>query len=137
MRASCTRPWPAAEGRALRARLESFRHAGVGIAAVLAGEPNAKIHALATLVVVGLGLLLDVSRSEWCWLVLAIALVWAAECLNTAIESLADATAPERHPLVGRAKDAAAGGVLCAAIGAAVIGLLVLGRPLLAWLAAR
>ena len=66
-------------------------------------------------------------------LAVAIALVWAAECLNTAVESLADATSPDHHPLVGRAKDAAAGAVLCAAIGAAVIGLLVLGRPLLAW----
>ena len=65
---------------------------------------------------------------------LAIALVLAAECLNTALESLADAVAPDPHPLVARAKDAAAGGVLLAAIGAAVIGLLVLGPPLLAWL---
>ena len=80
-----------------------------------------------------LGLLLGLSRADWCWLVLAIALVWVAECMNTALESLADATSPDPHPRVGRAKDAAAGAVLCAAIGAALIGLLVLGRPLLAW----
>jgi diacylglycerol kinase len=83
--------------------------------------------------VLALGAFLDLSRGDWCWLVVAIAMVWAAECMNTALESLADATAPDPHPLVGRAKDAAAGAVLCASIGAAVIGLLVLGRPLLAW----
>lgn len=117
----------------LRARIRSFRHAGAGIVATFSTQPNAKIHALASVAVVALGLWLDVSRGDWCWLILAIALVFAAECMNTALESLADATSPELHPLVGRAKDAAAGAVLCTAIGAAAIGLLVLGRPLLAW----
>ena len=70
---------------------------------------------------------LGVSRLEWCWLVAAIAWVWTAEALNTALESLADAVHPDRHPLVGRAKDAAAGAVLAASLGAAAIGLLVLG----------
>ena len=86
---------------------------------------------------VAAGVLLDVSRGDWCWLVLAISLVFAAECMNTALESLADAAAGDPHPLVGRAKDAAAGAVLCTAVGAALIGLLVLGHPLLAWLASR
>jgi diacylglycerol kinase len=62
---------------------------------------------------------------EWCALVSAIALVWAAEALNTAVELLTDLVQPERHPLAGRAKDAAAAGVLLASIGAAVIGALV------------
>ena len=117
----------------LSARLASFRHAGAGVAATIATQPNAKIHLVAAVLVVALGLWLDVSRGDWCWLVLAMALVFSAECMNTALESLADATAPDEHPLVARAKDAAAGAVLCAAVGAAVIGLLVLGRPLLAW----
>lgn len=86
---------------------------------------------------VGLGLLLGLPRGDWCWLVVAIAMVFAAECMNTALESLANAVAPDPHPLVGRAKDAAAGAVLCAALGAAGIGALVLGPPLLAWWSAR
>jgi diacylglycerol kinase len=32
---------------------------------------------------------------------------------------------PERHPGIGRAKDAAAAAVLIAAVGAAIIGVLV------------
>lgn len=133
MRASCTRRWRDAEDATLRERIESFRNAGAGVAATFVSQPNAKIHATLTVLVVALGLLLGLPRGDWCWLVLAIAMVWAAECMNTALESLADATSPDEHPLVGRAKDAAAGAVLCSAIGAAVIGLLVLGRPLLAW----
>jgi diacylglycerol kinase (ATP) len=54
--------------------------------------------------------------------------------MNTALEVLADAVAPDPHPLVGRAKDAAAGAVLVAALGAAAIGLLVLGPRLWALL---
>jgi len=123
--------------RVLKARAESFRHAGAGLVATLATEPNARIQLVIALLVVGLGLLLGLPRGDWCWLVVAIAMVFAAECMNTALESLADALAPDPHPLVGRAKDAAAGAVLCAALGAAGIGALVLGPPLLAWWGAR
>jgi diacylglycerol kinase len=53
------------------------------------------------------------------------------EILNTAIERLADAAVPEIHPLIAQAKDAAAGAVLVAVFGSALIGLLVLGPPLM------
>jgi len=59
--------------------------------------------------------------------VLAIVSVWTAEAFNTAFEFLADVSSPGFHPLVKKAKDVAAGAVLIAAIGAAVIGLLVIG----------
>ena len=112
---------------ALRARARSFAHAGAGIGAMFRTQPNARIHATVTVVIVGLGIFFDLSGGEWCWLVIAISLVLAAECFNTALEALADAVAPDPHPHVGRAKDAAAGAVLLAAIGAGVIGLFVLG----------
>ena len=63
----------------------------------------------------------------------AVTSVLAAEAFNTAIETLADALAPERDPLVGRAKDLAAAGVLLASVGAAVVGLLVFGPRLLGY----
>jgi len=123
-----------AEPFSLRARARSFAAAGAGLAYVLASQHNARIHLAATLAVVAAGLFLGVSRLEWCWLVAAIAAVWTAEAFNTALESLADAVKPERDPGVGRAKDAAAGAVLAASIGAAAIGLLVLAPHLWAWL---
>ena len=116
-------------------RVASFGPALRGVRIVL-GQPNAWIHAAATLAVVALATLLGIPRDGALWLVAAVALVWTTEALNTALEQLADAVHPDRHPLVGRAKDAAAGAVLLAATGAAVIGLLVLGPPLLAWLGA-
>ena len=112
-------------------RLRSFRFALAGIWTVLRSQRNAWVHAAATVVVVAAGLLLGLSASEWAVLVLAMMAVWTAEALNTALEFLADATSPQFHPLVKQAKDVAAGAVLIAAIGAVVIGLLVLGPHLL------
>jgi diacylglycerol kinase (ATP) len=119
------------EGFSLRARARSFRYAGAGLRALLVTQHNAWIHAVVTLGVCAAGLALRVGAGEWRWLVIAIAMVWSAEAFNTALESLADAAKPEQHPLVQRAKDTAAAAVLIAAIGAALIGLLVLAPPLL------
>ena len=66
-----------------------------------------------------------IQRFEWLVLLLAMALVWTAEACNTAIELACDAITREQHPLVGHAKDVAAGAVLLAAIFAALIGLVV------------
>ena len=120
----------------LRARARSFVDAGRGIAALVANEPNAQIHAVATVAAVALGLWLGLAPGEWCWIALAIALVWVAEGLNSALETLADAVHPGRDARVGSAKDIAAGAVLVAAIASAVIGALVFGPRLLARLTA-
>ncbi len=96
-------------------------------------QHNAWIHALATLLVVGAGLWFRLARADWLWLILAIMAVWTAEALNTACELLADATSPGFHPLVGKAKDVAAGAVLIAALGAVAIGLFVFVPRLVAW----
>ena len=118
----------------IAARVRSFGYAFHGVALLLRSQHNAWIHATATLLVCALGALLGVSRGDWLWLVAAIAAVWAAEALNSAIESLADAVHPAPHPLVGRAKDLAAAAVLIVSLGAATIGLLVLGPPLWRWI---
>ena len=102
-----------------------------GIWTMLKTQQNAWTHCCATVVVVGMGFFLDVGLEDWRWLVLAISLVWVAEALNTAFEFLADVVSPEFHPQVKHAKDVAAGAVLIAAMGAVIIGLLVLGPPLL------
>ncbi len=108
-------------------RLRSFRFAFAGLRYMLKTQHNAWIHALATLVVLAAAILFQVSRVDCCLLILACSVVWIAEALNTALESLADAVTQESHPLIGRAKDVAAGGVLLAAIGAVFVGIVVFG----------
>lgn len=114
----------------LGGRAQSVVHAFRGIARLFADQPNARIQGAAGLAVVAMGLWLRVSRRDWAVLVLTIAAVLGAEAMNTALEALADRVAPEVHPLVAKAKDVAAGGVLLVAIGAVVVGLLTLGPPL-------
>jgi diacylglycerol kinase (ATP) len=111
-------------------RLRSVQCALRGIAVMLRSQHNAWIHAVATVVVTGAGLALRLSTAEWCWIVLAIVAVWTAEALNTAFEFLTDVASPAFHPLAGQAKDVAAGAVLISAVGAVLIGVLVLGPHL-------
>ncbi|MGE5230733.1 MAG: diacylglycerol kinase family protein [Deltaproteobacteria bacterium] len=113
------------------ARARSFRYAGRGIVSLLRSQHNAWIHAAASVAVVALGFYVGLSRSEWCLVVLAMTVVWSAEAVNTAFEALCDVASPDLHPLVERAKDIAAGSVLLAAAGAAVVGVLVFGPHLL------
>ncbi len=94
---------------------------------MIQSQHNAWIHALATIAVISAGALLHIERADWNWIILAIMAVWTAEALNTAFEFLADVTNPTYHPIIGKAKDVAAGAVLIAAIGSVVIGLIVLG----------
>jgi diacylglycerol kinase (ATP) len=108
-------------------RIRSFGYAGRGIWLTLKSQHNAWIHVAATIVALVAGYLLGISRSEWCLIILACAAVWTAEALNTAIEHLADATTKEFHPIIGQAKDVAAGAVLITAIAAMAVGVLVFG----------
>jgi diacylglycerol kinase (ATP) len=117
-------------GFSLGERMKSFVDAGRGLILVLRMEHNAWIHAMMTTLAVVLGLLFRISSLEWCAVVAVVGLVWAAEALNTAVESLADAAIPEQHPKVRDAKDAAAGAVLACAIAAAIVGLIVFGPRL-------
>jgi len=111
----------------LNARLRSFGHAIRGIGVLLRTQPNARIHAAATILVIVAGVLIGISRIEWALIALAVAIVWAAEALNTAIEFLVDLVSPDLHPLAAKAKDVAAGAVLVAALGSAIVGVMVFG----------
>jgi diacylglycerol kinase (ATP) len=106
-------------------RVRSFRYAIAGIVRMLRCQQNAWVHLGLTIAAVGAGFFFDLSSREWCWIILAIAIVWTAEALNTAFEFLADAASPQFHPLVRDAKDVAAGAVLITAIAAAIIAAII------------
>ena len=103
----------------LRARAGSFVYAFRGMRTLFRDEHNAWIHLVCAAGACAAGAWWRIERWEWALIAVAIGAVLAAEAFNTAVETLADAVIPERHPLVGRAKDLAAAGVLLAALGAA------------------
>lgn len=108
-----------------RARLASVTYAVAGLATLLKTQPNARIHLAATIAALALGLGLQLAAWEWVAVIFAIAIVWLAEAMNTALEFLCDAVTKDIHPLIKSAKDVAAGGVLVAAVSAALGGILV------------
>jgi diacylglycerol kinase len=112
-------------GFSFKKRLRSFTHAFRGLGSVLRSQHNARIHAVATVVVIVAGVCTGLAAWEWCALTFAIGLVWVAEALNTALEFLADDVAREKRELIGKSKDAGAAGVLLAAICSVMIGLFV------------
>jgi diacylglycerol kinase (ATP) len=108
----------------LKARVKSFGYAFEGIALMLKTQHNAWLHLTASLWVVGLAWWYGMSAADWRWLLVAMAMVWVAETVNTAVEFLCDVVSPEYALAVKGAKDIAAGAVLIAAATAAVIGVL-------------
>ena len=71
-------------------------------------ENNARIHLLASIVVISTGIYVELSAQEWLWIALAIALVWILEAINTAIEALVDLAS-----------------VLIASIFAVIVGIII------------
>ena len=115
-----------------RSRTEAFRYALSGWWHVLRTQRNAWFHAFASVVVIGLAVGLRLGRQDLAILLLAIGLVWLAEFINTALEAVVDLASPEAHPLARVGKDVGAAAVLIASITSAIVGLLILGPPLLA-----
>ncbi|WP_374685914.1 diacylglycerol kinase family protein [Promineifilum sp.] len=114
----------------LQRRALSFRYAFEGWWYVLRTQRNAWIHAAVSVVVFALAFWLKLSRLEWAIILVTTMAVWMAEFANTALEAVVDMVMPEYHPLAKVAKDVAAAAVLVGAIGAVLIGLLILGPPL-------
>jgi diacylglycerol kinase (ATP) len=109
----------------MRSLIASFSYAFAGLGHMLHTQRNAQIHVLVGACAVALGLTLGLERWEWLSLVLIIALVLAAEGMNTAIEAAVDLATSAHHPLAKAAKDVAAGTVLICAVAAVIVGCIV------------
>ncbi len=112
-------------------RAQSFRHAFHGWYYVIRTQRNAWIHAFFSTLVILLAAWLRLPLHDWAILFLTIALVWTAEFINTALEAVVDLASPQHHPLAKVGKDVGAAAVLLSALAAVLVGLLVLGPPLL------
>lgn len=106
-------------------RGRSFKYAWQGIMTLIVCEHNARIHLAVTVLVIVAGFILKISAMEWCLVSLCIGGVFSAEAVNSAVEALADKVSIEKHPLIGKAKDLAAGAVLLFVCGAVAVGLII------------
>ena len=109
----------------LKSRLGSFRFAVNGLLLLLKNEHNSRIHILAAIIAIVMGIIMKLDHYEWSLLIIVIGAVFLTELLNSSIESLADLIDPEFNELIMRAKDYSAAAVLISAIVAIVVGGLI------------
>jgi diacylglycerol kinase (ATP) len=115
----------------LKSRLKAFGYALSGWWFVIRTQRNAWIHMVVSIAVILMSFILHITASNWALILLAIAMVWIAEFLNTALEAVVDlATNHQHHELARVGKDVGAAAVLIAAVSSVIIGLLILGPPL-------
>ena len=97
-----------------------------GIIYAVKTQRHMQYHLVAALAALVLSLVLNISRTDFILLSMAIVLVLVTEMLNTAIEVTVDMISETYHPRAKIAKDVGAGVVLLAAIGALTLGYLIL-----------
>ncbi len=117
-----------------------FQSANVAIEGIIYSvktQRHMRYHLYAALAALVLSLVLNISRSDFTLLCMAIVLVLVTEGLNTAIEKTVDMISEEFHPKAKLVKDIAAGVVLIASVGALILAYLILYPALQATLKSR
>jgi diacylglycerol kinase len=100
--------------------LPRFRDAALGLFVAYREEPNLRFHVFAAACAGVAGCAVSLRGWEVAYLGATIALVLAAELVNTAVERAVDLAAGDRrHPLAAAAKQVASGAVLLTALHAA------------------
>ena len=113
-------------------RRASLGYALAGWLYMLRRQKNTRIQMVASLLVMLLALWLQIDRIGLALIIMAITLVWMAEFMNAAVEAAINIAAPDIHPMAKVGKDVASAAVLLGVMASVLIGLLVMGPPLLA-----
>lgn len=111
--------------KGLKRLFNSFKYAWEGIVYALKYEQNMLIHILATVLVIILGLIVELSLVEWLFCLVLIGLVMATELINSSLEAVVDLVSPDKNSLAKVAKDTASGAVLVLALTALIVGLII------------
>ena len=109
----------------LRKWIESANYAIEGILHAAKTERHLRYHFYAAVLILLLSLILGITRSEFIAIAIVAIIVLSVEMLNTAIEATVDIIFKEYDNRAKIIKDIAAGAVLTASIGAAVVGYII------------
>ncbi len=109
----------------LKRRCLSFKFAIRGIFISIKSQLNMKIHIIAAILAVLIGIYLEISNYEWLIIILVIGLVFSTEMINTSIEALVDLVSPAYNKSAEKVKDISAGAVLISAIIALIAGIII------------
>lgn len=108
----------------IKKQLRSFAYAVKGCKYLLE-ERNFILHIVSAILVIALGFICDLQRTDWILVSICIGMVLAAEAFNTALEELCDHMHPDQHNAISRVKDMSAAAVLIISAAAAIVGLVV------------
>lgn len=112
-------------------RMTSLGYAIAGWLYMLRRQKNTRIQGAASVLIIAVALWLELDRISWAILVLTITMVWMAEFLNAAVEAAVNLAAAEYHPMAKVGKDVAAAAVLLGVVASMIVGILLLGPPLM------
>lgn len=113
------------ENNFLVGRLKSFVYATQGAFKLVLTEHSIMVQSTIALIMTIVGFVVDISKTEWMFQIIAIGLVLSVEGANTAIEKICDFVHPDFHNRIGFIKDIAAGAVFFSALTAVIIGLFI------------
>ncbi len=108
----------------------SFRDAWQGLVLVFREEQNFRIHILAGVTAILVGVALGIPSVHFLILIVAISAVLSAELLNSALERFLDVIKPRVSPYVQAIKDILAAIVLICSLGSIGVGLIIFLPPL-------
>lgn len=97
-----------------------------GLRTVWREEANFRIEIFSTIVLLAFAIYFKFSVIEWTIAVAVVTIVLTGEVVNTVIEDLCNKIEPRQDPAIGKIKDMAAGFVLLAAMGAGIMGVLLI-----------
>ncbi|MGB1287683.1 MAG: diacylglycerol kinase family protein [Aggregatilineales bacterium] len=112
-------------------RLQSLGYALAGWVYMLRRQKNTRLMSVASVLIIGLALWLQVGFRDMALLIVVITIVWLTEFLNAGIEAAVDLASPDIHPMAQVGKDVASAAVLLGVVASILVGLLILGPPLL------
>lgn len=113
----------------LRKWIESSNYAIEGILHAVRTQRHMRYHFFAAILILVISFSLGIGWSEFVILITLSVVVLSVEMLNSAVELITDVLFQEYHEQAKWIKDMAAGAVLITALGAAVIGYIILYEP--------
>ncbi len=107
------------------ARIKSATHAWRGIGILFKTTHNFWLQIFFGILAVYLGFKLNISSTEWLFIIFSIGIVMITEAINTAFEIDIDLTSPNFHPYARDTKDVAAGAVLMSVVLSIIVGCII------------
>lgn len=104
---------------------KSFKYAFKGLFSLIRKEQNFRLHVLAAIAVIFMGIYFEIKLWQWALIVLAIAGIFILEMLNTILERMIDMFQPRIHHYVEEIKDIMSAVVLVASLASIGIALII------------